>query len=95
MNNSWTRTDDEAVALHYLHHGDAEHDKIIAALPHHKPGSIRMRLDNLKALDTAGAHGLPNAAQQQRDVWAFASAVRDALRRLLSTLRRDERGAPR
>ncbi len=77
MKNHWSRADDEAVALHYLRHGDTEHDKIIAALPHHKPSSVRMRVGNFKALDAGDAHGLPHTSEQERAVWAFASAVRD------------------
>ncbi len=75
--NTWSRADDEAVVLHYLRHGDAEHETLYAVLPHQKPGSLNMRLDNLKALD-GDPSGLPNAAKQQREVWAFASAVREA-----------------
>lgn len=75
MRNRWSRPDDEAVVLHYLRHGDTKHDEIIAALPDHEPQSVLMRLRNFKALDGVGR--LSNASKQQRDVWAFASAVRD------------------
>jgi hypothetical protein len=79
MVNRWARADDEAVALHYLRYGDAEHDKLIAALPRHVPASVKMRLRNLKGLDTNGEHGLSHASKQERAVWSFAVAVRDAL----------------
>ena len=76
MKNHWSRTDDEKVALHYLRHGDTEYDKLIAELPHHKPSSVRMRVANFKALDGGGS--LDHTSAQERDVWKFASAVRDA-----------------
>ena len=80
MKNHWSREDDEKVALHYLRHGDAEHAAIIAALPDHKPASVRMRVGNFRALDTGDAHGLSHTSEQERDVWRFAAAVRDVVR---------------
>jgi S-adenosyl methyltransferase len=79
MINSWAREDDEKVALHYLRYGNAEHDTLIAALPQHKASSVVMRLGNFQGIDTNGEHGLSHASQQERSVWAFVSAVRDAV----------------
>jgi hypothetical protein len=73
--NEWSQADDEVVVLHYLRYGNAEHDQLIAKLPRHNPQSVPLRLRNFAALDGVGR--LTRASKQQRDLWAFVSAVRD------------------
>ena len=77
MRNHGSREDDQAVVLHYLRHGESEHEQLLAKLSEQKPQSVLLRLPNFKALDGVGR--LSNASNQQRDVWAFVSAVRDIL----------------
>jgi hypothetical protein len=72
--NTWTKGDDAAVCLSYRDHGVKATPGLLAALSHHTPGSIGMRLQNVEYLATDGAHGLSGVARQTREIWALVSA---------------------
>lgn len=72
--STWTKGDDAAVCLSYRDHGVKATPELLAALAHHTPGSIGMRLQNVEYLATGGAHGLSGVAKQTREIWTLVSA---------------------
>ena len=64
----WTRADDLIVGVAYNESGLEVTEALMAALPQHEAGSIRMRLQNFQWLATDGQHGLYKVTESTR--WA-------------------------
>ena len=75
----WTRADDLIIGVAYKESGLAVTEPLVAALPQHDAGSIRMRLQNFQWLATGGQHGLYKVTESTR--WAH-----DVLSSLISRL---------
>jgi hypothetical protein len=64
--------------MSYCDHGAKATPELLAALSHLRPGSIRMRLQNVEYLATGGTRGLSATAAQTREIWELVSAARNA-----------------
>ena len=64
----WTRADDLIIGVAFKETGLAVTEPLMAALPQHDAGSIRMRLQNFQWLASGGQHGLYKVTESTR--WA-------------------------